>query len=113
MHRLTEICKAHDLLMTGGSDFHGIYGAKTVTLGTCTTPQEWVDKLLGYKAKKKRAQRRAEKRSCRPCRCPNARIKICTAYTTDRSFVGPFFCFFVNSRLNFAKKCIQCRQNVI
>ena len=61
VHRLTEICKAHDLLMTGGSDFHGIYGAKTVTLGTCTTPQEWVDKLLGYKAKKKRAQRRAEK----------------------------------------------------
>lgn len=62
VHRLTEICKAHDLLMTGGSDFHGIYGAKTVTLGTCTTPQEWVDKLLGYKAKKKRAQRRAEKK---------------------------------------------------
>ena len=61
VHRVTEICKAHDLLMTGGSDFHGIYGAKTVTLGTCTTPQEWVDKLLGYKAKKKRAQRRAEK----------------------------------------------------
>ena len=61
VHRLTEICKAHDLLMTGGSDFHGIYGAKTVTLGTCTTPQEWVDKLLGYKAKKKRAQRRAGK----------------------------------------------------
>ena len=61
VHRLTEICKAHDLLMTGGSDFHGIYGAKTVTLGTCTTQQEWVDKLLGYKAKKKRAQRRAEK----------------------------------------------------
>ena len=27
VHRLTEICKAHDLLMTGGSDFHGIYGA--------------------------------------------------------------------------------------
>ena len=56
-----KLCNKYELLPSGGSDFHGIYGAKTVTLGTCTTPQEWVDKLLGYKAKKKRAQRRAEK----------------------------------------------------
>lgn len=55
------LCKKHGLLSTGGSDFHGIYGEKTVTLGTCTTPQENLDKLLGYKAKKKRAMRKAEK----------------------------------------------------
>ena len=59
--RLTEFCKKKKLLMTGGSDFHGIYGNKTVTLGTCSTPQEQLDKLMGYKAKKKRAARRAEK----------------------------------------------------
>lgn len=58
---LSKICKKNKLLLTGGSDFHGIYGNKTVTIGTCTTPNEHLDKLLGYKAKKKRAQRRAEK----------------------------------------------------
>lgn len=58
---LGSICKKHKLLMTGGSDFHGIYGSSTVTLGTCTTPDEHLDKLMGYKAKKKRAQRKAEK----------------------------------------------------
>lgn len=59
--RLFTICKRHKILMTGGSDFHGIYGDKTVTLGACSTPKDHLDKLLGYKAKKKRAQRKAEK----------------------------------------------------
>lgn len=58
---LSGICKKNKILMTGGSDFHGIYGASTVTIGTCTTPDEHLDKLLGYKAKKKRAARKAEK----------------------------------------------------
>lgn len=61
VERLGTICREKNLLMTGGSDFHGIYGAKTVTLGTCSTPDEHLEKLLGYKAKKKRAQRKAEK----------------------------------------------------
>ena len=61
VNRLTEICKKQKLLLTGGSDFHGIYGQKTVTLGACSTPQEHLDKLMGYKAKKKRAERKAEK----------------------------------------------------
>ncbi len=61
IERLGKICKAHKLLLTGGSDFHGFYGTSTVTLGSCTTPDEHLDKLLGYKAKKKRAQRKAER----------------------------------------------------
>lgn len=61
IEKVSKICKKNKLLMTGGSDFHGIYGDKTVTLGSCITPDEHMDKLLGYKAKKKRAQRRAEK----------------------------------------------------
>ncbi len=61
IEKLSTICKKNKILMTGGSDFHGIYGRKTVTLGTCLTPDEHVDKLMGYKAKKKRAQRKAEK----------------------------------------------------
>lgn len=61
IQNLSEICKKNKLLLTGGSDFHGIYGRYTVTLGSCITPDEHVSKLMGYKAKKKRAQRRAEK----------------------------------------------------
>lgn len=61
IENLSEICKKNKLLLTGGSDFHGIYGRYTVTLGSCITPDEHVSKLMGYKAKKKRAQRRAEK----------------------------------------------------
>lgn len=62
---LTAICKKKKLLMTGGSDFHGIYGDTTVTLGSYSTPKEQLDKLLGYKAKKKRAQRKAEKEAAK------------------------------------------------
>ena len=61
IEELQKICKKKKLLMTGGSDFHGIYGRKTVTLGSYCTPQEHVDKLMGYKAKKKRAQRKLER----------------------------------------------------
>lgn len=61
IQELTAICKKKKLLMTGGSDFHGIYGDNTVTLGSYATPKEQLDKLLGYKAKKKRAQRKAER----------------------------------------------------
>lgn len=53
--------KKHKLLMTGGSDFHGMYNARPVTLGTCGTPDEHMDKLLSYKSKKKRAAKKAEK----------------------------------------------------
>ena len=61
IEKLIKICKKNKLLLTGGSDFHGIYGGKSVTLGTCMTPDEHVDKLMGFKAKRKRAQRKAEK----------------------------------------------------
>ena len=48
IEKLSTICKKNKILMTGGSDFHGIYGRKTVTLGSCSTPDEHVDKLMGY-----------------------------------------------------------------
>ena len=62
---LTDLCKKLKLLMTGGSDFHGSYGEKIVTLGSYSTPKDNLDKLLGYKAKKKRAQRKAEKEAAK------------------------------------------------
>ena len=61
--QLIEKCKKVKLLLTGGSDFHGIYGRHTVTVGSYATPQEHLDKLMSYKARKKRAQRRAEKQA--------------------------------------------------
>ncbi len=62
---LSKLCKKHKLLLTGGSDFQGLYGKRTVTLGSCTTPDEHLDKLMGYKAKKKRAQRKAEREAAK------------------------------------------------
>lgn len=58
---LQAFCKKKKILMTGGSNFHGTYGDHTVTIGSYSTPQEQLDKLMSYKAKKKRAQRKAEK----------------------------------------------------
>lgn len=58
---LQTFCKKKKILMTGGSNFHGTYGDHTVTIGSYSTPQEQLDKLMSYKAKKKRAQRKAEK----------------------------------------------------
>lgn len=59
--QLSTFCKKHKILQTGGSDFHGIYGRHTVTVGSYATPQEHLDKLMSYKARKKRAARKAEK----------------------------------------------------
>lgn len=59
--QLADYCKKHKLLQTGGSDFHGIYGRQSVTVGSYATPKEHLDKLMSYKARKKRAARKAEK----------------------------------------------------
>lgn len=59
--KLTQIAKKHGLLMTGGSDFHGMYGVGNVTVGSCQTPQANLDELLSYKTRKRRQQTRAAK----------------------------------------------------
>lgn len=48
-NRLFEFAKHHNLLMTGGSDFHGMYGTTARPLGSTTTPDEYVDALMSYK----------------------------------------------------------------
>ena len=58
---LKAIAKKHKLLMTGGSDFHGMYSASAKTLACETTPDENLTALLGYQAKQRRAKRKAEK----------------------------------------------------
>ncbi len=51
---LISIAKKHDLLMTGGSDFHGSYNAYPIKLGEYGPDEDNVAKLLSYKARKRR-----------------------------------------------------------
>ncbi len=46
---LIEIAKAHELLMTGGSDFHGANSSKPSPLGNRYTSQELLDTLFKFK----------------------------------------------------------------
>ena len=51
---LIDIAKKNNLLMTGGSDFHGAYNAYPIKLGEYGPDEDNVAKLLSYKAKKRR-----------------------------------------------------------
>ena len=42
---LYEIAKGNNLIITGGSDFHGMYSKSKCPIGTCTTPLEQIEKL--------------------------------------------------------------------
>lgn len=46
------------LLVTGGSDFHGLYNEYKVSLGDYTTSDDELHALLTYKAKQKRLQKK-------------------------------------------------------
>ena len=61
VEKLMAIAKKHNLLMTGGSDFHGMYGAAITTLASYSTPEENLNLLLGYQAKQRRAKKKAAK----------------------------------------------------
>jgi len=53
---LKDFAEQHHLLMTGGSDFHGMYTRKPRSLGSTTCPDECVQALIQYKdARKKRS----------------------------------------------------------
>ena len=57
--RLQRTAREHHLLMTGGSDFHGMYNSRLTKLGECLTPDEQITELLNYKAKQRRLQKKA------------------------------------------------------
>lgn len=58
---LRKAAKKHGLLMTGGSDFHGMYGVGCISIGCCQTPDEHLDALLSYKSRKRRKLAKAAK----------------------------------------------------
>lgn len=56
--RLKRTAQKNSLLMTGGSDFHGMYNSRLTRLGACLTPDEQIAELLNYKAKLRRQQKK-------------------------------------------------------
>ena len=55
VNRLETLAREHSLLMTGGSDFHGMYTNGLHPLGSVTAPDEAVEALLAYKEKTAKA----------------------------------------------------------
>ena len=49
--RLSSFCRKHDLIMTGGTDFHGFYTKRPNPIGACTTSDDQVELM------KKRCER--------------------------------------------------------
>ncbi len=56
--RLIEIAKKYKLLMTGGSDFRGMYNPGEWSLGDYSTPVQNLNEFLNYKTKMKRQQKK-------------------------------------------------------
>ena len=55
---LIAFAKKNKLLMTGGSDFHGLYNRSAISLGDYLTPKTQLNELLGYKARQKRLMKK-------------------------------------------------------
>ncbi len=47
--KLSAFAHDHQLLVTGGSDFHGMYSSRQIRLGSCTTPEKCLRELLHFK----------------------------------------------------------------
>lgn len=58
---LKKLAVKNKLLMTGGTDFHGLYNEFPISVGDIEVPDDAVTKLLGYKSKVKRMQKKALK----------------------------------------------------
>ncbi len=55
---LKKFASKNKILVTGGSDFHGLYNEYLVSLGDYTTPDDCLHNLLTYKSKQKRLQKK-------------------------------------------------------
>lgn len=62
---LRKLCKTKKLLMTGGSDFHGQYNKQATVLGSISTPEDDLQKLMAYQAKQRRARKKAEAKAAK------------------------------------------------
>ncbi len=55
---LAKYAKKNKLLTTGGSNFKGLYNKSVISIGDCDLPDECVQELNTYKARKKKAERK-------------------------------------------------------
>ena len=58
--RLLKYAREHKLLVTGGSDFHGMYNKTCLNLGSYGLSEKMLDEFLSYKSRKKRQLKRQE-----------------------------------------------------
>ncbi|MBR1810383.1 MAG: PHP domain-containing protein [Clostridia bacterium] len=58
--RLLKLAKEHKLLVTGGSDFRGMYNKQCITIGSCGPTEKQLEEFLNFKARRKRQQKRLE-----------------------------------------------------
>lgn len=56
--KLIAVASKNKLLMTGGSDFHGMYNHGIWSIGDYVTPKQQLSELLNYKTKMKRQQKK-------------------------------------------------------
>ena len=54
VEKFYAFCKAHKLLMTGGTDFRGMYNKIPLAPGDFGTPKTQLNELLSYKSRQKR-----------------------------------------------------------
>ena len=50
--KILEIAKKYNLIVTGGSDFHGLYNAHSTHIGSETTDEENIERILKLASKK-------------------------------------------------------------
>lgn len=62
---LLEIAEKYHLIVTGGSDFHGLYNAKPTHLGSCLTTKENVDRIVKLANQREEDSKRAKQEALR------------------------------------------------
>lgn len=58
INMLLKLCEENNLLITGGTDFHGAFNEKAICIGDIYTTEEQLNALINYKAK--RAKKKKE-----------------------------------------------------
>ena len=60
---LRAIAEKYNLIVTGGSDFHGLYNAKPTHLGSCLTTKENVDRIIKLANQRQEDSKRAKQQA--------------------------------------------------
>lgn len=58
---LKKLATKSKLLITGGTDFKGMYNSRAISIGDCGISEDSLSKLTSYKARQKRLQKKAQK----------------------------------------------------